>query len=169
MERINLLAAQLPPAHKHLAVIVDVIWGELIDKKDRRVPTISLVAVLQLKRKNGKHYTASKRIRLDTRGKKTLHEHLVALVGESTEIDFENVDVEAVVLNKCCIVDVVHGYEDGKTIAAFTTMQRDPQNTVSVPDGFVREKDRKTQLEKALLIDPNSEARTKTQADAVTA
>ncbi len=167
--KLNLLAAQLPPAQKHLAVIVDVIWGELTDKKNRKVQTVTLVAALQLQRKNGKHFTASKRIRLDTRGKKTLHQHIVTLLGESAEIDFENVDIEAVLLHKNCIVDVVHASEDGQTTAAFTTVQADPNNTVKVPEDFVRHKDRKSPLEGLKIKDPPDEVAPTPTKELVTA
>lgn len=154
---LNFEAAQLPAAQTTRAAVADALWGSLLDKRERKVKTLTLVAVLGAKRKSGKLFTARKRYRLDTRGMKALHADLNQFVGDSTDIDFESLDPETVFIGKSCIVNVVHSYEDGKTVAAFTTLEPDPENTVTVPETFVRDKDRKNNIKLLEIQTPKVE------------
>ena len=91
---LNFEAAQLPAAQTTRAAVADALWGSLLDKRERKVKTLTLVAVLGAKRKSGKLFNARKRYRLDTRGMKALHADLNQFVGDSPDIDFESLDPE---------------------------------------------------------------------------
>ena len=119
------------PAGAHAAVCVDVVdLGELevtYSGKTKSQHKIKIVWQIDEERESGKPYSASKRYSLSLHEKATLRKDLESWRGKPfTDEELQGFDVE-VLLNKPCMINVIHAVRDGSTYANITGVMRLPK------------------------------------------
>jgi hypothetical protein len=140
--KLDLTQRELPPKGVQHGIFVDVVEGEMADKRGKKYKTLRLTAQIAAVKSNGQRFMAGTTYNLDdNRGVKRLIDDLKIWRGTSAIPNLDQFDPEAEFLGKHFVCEPKIVNEDGQKSIQLNGFRPDPEKRVNVTAEFVRAKD----------------------------